>query len=78
MYKALAEAWFWEPDKINALTPDQLIHLSGSAPPAAGGKITLNSMEELKYWRQRWNEVHSEENRLRRAEKALADELARN
>lgn len=76
MFKALAEAWYWDPERISKLTPQQLIFLSGKAQ-AQNKAIDVSSLSDYEHWRKVWLEHNSEENLLRQAEKRFTQELAR-
>jgi hypothetical protein len=78
MYKALAEAWYWDPERVSALTPQQVIHLSGEKGGGGGGGAIKISAADLDYYREQWLKANSEEALLRKAERLLARHRARN
>lgn len=79
MFKALAEAWYWDPERVSKLTPQQLILLSGKQAKAGGdGKlIDVTSLSDYEHWRSVWMKENSEEALLGKAEKRFTQELAR-
>ncbi len=78
MYAKLAEAWNWTPEQVSALTPDQLLILSGeSSNQTTGGPIQVHGQADMLRWAAAWEAVHSEEAKYRRGLKRMERELAR-
>lgn len=79
MYKALAEAWYWDPERVSALTPQQVIHLSGEKGGGSGGSggAVKISAADLDYYREKWLRENSEEALLKKAERLLARHRSR-
>ena len=73
MFKALAEGWNWEPEKVERLTPHQLISLSGKSGSGtgAGGAIQIHHPSQYEDYQRMWQAWNSEEAVLARAEKEI-------
>jgi hypothetical protein len=78
MFRTIAEGWHWTPAQVEALTPQQVIHLSGGdgRPSAPGSPVSLAHPSEILDIARKWADWNSDDMLLRRAERLYARYLA--